>query len=282
MKTKLLPLVALISMAAMTHAQAASIPGNGTKAYAVDSNGNIVTDSYGDCVRSSAWTPETAIAACETKTADAAASASAAAAPATTSAASPAPELLPPHDGDITGDDKFAYVVDSEGRIVRDNYGYCVRSIDWTKETAINKCEGWEEPKPEPVVAPAPAPKPAPVVEQVQEDAPAAFRGWFDFDKAELRPVAKEKLDVYADYLERHSEKHIKVVGHTCSMGPEEYNQGLSERRANAVKTYLQGKGISGERIETLGMGESQPIATNDTIEGRQQNRRVEVEVIIK
>lgn len=188
------------------------------------------------------------------------------------------------HAEDIPSNGTNAYAIDYRGLVVRDGFGGCVRSIDWTKETAIAKCEGWEEPKPEPapVVAPAPAPKPAPapVVEQVKEDAPAAFTGFFDNDKAELKPAAIEKLDIYADYLSRHSEKRIKVSGHTDSAGAASYNQQLSEKRANAVKAYLESKGIDGSRIETAGMGEAHPVASNSTKEGRAENRRVEIEVI--
>ncbi|WP_178862202.1 OmpA family protein [Thiomicrorhabdus cannonii] len=185
---------------------------------------------------------------------------------------------------DIPSEGTNAYVVDYRGLVVRDGFGGCVRSIDWTKETAIAKCEGWEEPKPEPapapVVVPAPAPEPAPVVEQVKEDAPAAFRGFFDNNKTVLKDAAKEKLDIYADYMARHPNTNIKVTGHTDSAGSEAYNQQLSEKRANAVKAYLESKGIDGARIETAGMGETSPVATNKTKEGRAENRRVEIEVI--
>ncbi len=272
MKTKLLPLVALISMAAMAPVQAADIASNASKAYAIDGNGNIVRDGYGSCVRTIDWTKESAIAACEAPMTAKAAPAAKKAAP----MAAAAPAAKPMMTG-IKGNDQFAYAVDSDGYIVRDGYGGCVRTIDWTKETAIAKCEGWEEPKP--VVAPAPAPKPAPVAE-VKEDAPAAFRGFFDTDMAVLKPAATEKLDVYSGYMTRNPDKNIKVTGHTDATGSEAYNQALSERRAAAVKTYLENKGIDGKRIATQGMGESQPVATNKTKEGRAENRRVEIEVV--
>ncbi|WP_028485798.1 OmpA family protein [Thiomicrorhabdus chilensis] len=192
--------------------------------------------------------------------------------------------FAPAHAEDIPSEGTTAYAIDSDGDVVRDNFGGCVRSIDWTKETAIAKCEGWEEPKPEPapapVVAPAPAPKPAPVVEKVQEDAPAAFRGFFDTNKADLKANAKEELDVYSGYMTRNPDKNIKVTGHTDSTGSEAYNQTLSEKRANAVKTYLEESGIDGNRIEAAGMGESSPVASNKTKDGRAQNRRVEIEVV--
>ncbi|WP_019557930.1 OmpA family protein [Thiomicrorhabdus arctica] len=175
-----------------------------------------------------------------------------------------------------------AYVVDSNGNVVRDSWNRCVHSSNWTKETAINKCEGIAEPKPAPVaVVIAPAPKPTPVfVETIIEDVPAAFRGFFDVNKANLKLPANQELDNYADYMTRNPARHIQVTGHTDATGKADYNQSLSQKRANAVKAYLTGKGISGERIETFGMGESAPIATNKTKAGRAENRRVEIKVI--
>ncbi|MBN2866302.1 MAG: OmpA family protein [Thiotrichales bacterium] len=193
--------------------------------------------------------------------------------------ATPAATVAPVNNG-IKNNGQRAYAIDSNGYIVRDGYGGCVRTIEWTKETAIAKCEGWEEPKAAPVVAPAPAPKPAPVAKTVSEDIPAAFLGFFDTDKAVLKTAATEELDVYSGYMTRNPNKNIKVTGHTDSTGTEAYNQALSERRAMSVKTYLEGKGIDGKRIETIGMGETSPVASNKTKEGRAQNRRVEIEVI--
>jgi len=277
MKTQLLPLAAIISLVAFAPAQAADISST-NNAYAVDSSGNIVRDNYGSCVRSTKWTKETAIASCENPTPKSEKAA------ATAKAATVSAPVEPVNDG-IKNNGQRAYAIDSNGYIVRDGYGGCVRTIEWTKETAIAKCEGWEEPKPvvEPapvVVAPAVTPKPAPIVKKVSEDVPAAFLGFFDTDKAVLKQAATEELDVYSDYMTRNPSKNIKVTGHTDSTGSEAYNQALSEKRAVSVKTYLEGKGIDGTRIETIGMGESSPVATNKTKEGRAENRRVEIEVV--
>ena len=272
MKTRYLPLVAIISAVASSSAFAAS------QAYVTDSNGNMVTDSYGSCVRSIDWTAETAIASCENPVKKAPA---AKVAPKTAKASTPAPTLLAPVSGPIDGSSQSAYVIDSEGRIVRDGYGYCVRTIDWTKDTAIAKCEGWEEPKPAVVAKPAPVVKPAPApVMVVKEDAPAAFRGFFDTDMSDLKTDAMNKLNVYSDYMKRNENKNVKVIGHTDATGSEAYNQALSERRANAVKIYLEASGIDAQRIEAIGMGETQPVATNKTKAGRAENRRVEIEVV--
>ena len=69
----------------------------------------------------------------------------------------------------------------------------------------------------------------------------------------------------------------VHVIGHTDSTGSDSYNQGLSERRASSVKTYLASHGVNGERVLTVGKGESEPVASNATSDGRQMNRRVEI-----
>jgi len=275
-KTRLLPLIAIISISASTNAIAAS------NAYVTDSYGEIVKDAYGSCVRSSSWTPETADASCETPKTEKASSTKTVA-ESTTAENKPAPTLLPPVKEDIDGSDQVAYVVDSQNRIVRDNYGYCVRTIHWSKDTAMAKCEGWAEPKPPVVAKPAPVvvPEPKPVyVQKIVDTAPVEFRGFFDFDKAILKDAAKTKLNDYSDYLSHNPKTEVKVTGHTDSTGPAEYNQKLSEKRANSVKTYLESKGIEADRIHATGMGEENPTASNKTREGRAENRRVEMEII--
>jgi len=126
-------------------------------------------------------------------------------------------------------------------------------------------------------VAPAAAPAAAkPVSEKVTMSADAHF----DFDKAVLKPEGKAKLDDLVGKLQAVNLEVIIAVGHTDSIGTEAYNMKLSMRRANAVKDYLVSKGIDANRIHTEGKGESQPIASNKTKEGRAKNRRVEIEVV--
>jgi OOP family OmpA-OmpF porin len=107
--------------------------------------------------------------------------------------------------------------------------------------------------------------------------------GLFDFDKATIRPDLAEKLDKLIAESPKLKEKgytSVTVVGHTDSVGSEEYNQGLSERRANAVADYLStGADVPRNVFSTSGMGELQPVATNETDEGRQLNRRVEITI---
>ena len=183
---------------------------------------------------------------------------------------------------DIQTNAKGAYAVDSDGDVVRDSWNRCVRTNYWTPETAINKCEGIEEPKPAPVVvaAPAPAPVAAPAPAPVVMAAPAKFIGHFDFDLADLKTEENASLNAFADYMTATPASKIAITGHTDSSGPAEYNQILSEKRASDVADYLAGKGISADRMTTSGMGETAAIADNSTKAGRAENRRVEVEIV--
>ncbi len=99
----------------------------------------------------------------------------------------------------------------------------------------------------------------------------------FAFDSARLTTESHSILDEAAEILKKHDALIVIVAGHTDHTGTERYNQGLSERRAGAVREYLIGRGVSGERMTARGYGESRPIAGNDTREGRAQNRRVEL-----
>jgi len=102
----------------------------------------------------------------------------------------------------------------------------------------------------------------------------------FDFDKSTLKPEAMAVLDQAAALLDKHERVVVEVAGHTDSVGTEAYNQGLSIRRADAVKNYLVGKGVKASRLTAKGYGESQPVASNDTPAGRAENRRVELIVL--
>ncbi|OGB60049.1 MAG: hypothetical protein A2Y94_14230 [Caldithrix sp. RBG_13_44_9] len=101
----------------------------------------------------------------------------------------------------------------------------------------------------------------------------------FDVDKSDLRPQAKTNIESLAKTLNKYDDTNILVEGDTDNTGSDDYNQKLSERRAQAVTDYLMGLGVTGSRIMHIGLGESNPIATNDTDDGRQQNRRVEVAI---
>ncbi len=101
----------------------------------------------------------------------------------------------------------------------------------------------------------------------------------FDVNSAALKPEAKNTLGEMADVMTRYPDTDILVKGHTDSTGSEVYNQELSERRAKSVRNYLIDKGVSNPRITAIGFGETMPVAPNDTFEGRQKNRRVEIEI---
>lgn len=98
----------------------------------------------------------------------------------------------------------------------------------------------------------------------------------FGFDRSDLNGNAQTNLTKLVEVLQKYPDTNIEIIGHTDSKGTDAYNQALSERRANAVVSYLRDRGISSTRLTAKGMGESDPVATNDTEEGRSQNRRVE------
>jgi outer membrane protein OmpA-like peptidoglycan-associated protein len=118
-------------------------------------------------------------------------------------------------------------------------------------------------------------------VEQQGEALLVTFPGevLFDSGSSTLAPGAFGRLDQLADTLGRHPDMLVIVKGHTDDEGPEGANQALSERRADAVRSYLVAQGVSPARVSAVGLGESQPLVTNTTAEGRQQNRRVEIEL---
>ena len=174
----------------------------------------------------------------------------------------------------------------------------CWRDNFWTPATAVADCDGAlkpvvaPEPAPAPVApaAPAPAPvappAPAPVAPAAIAPVPSSEKvtyaadAFFDFDKAVLKPEAKTKLD---DLVSKTKEINLEViiaVGHTDGVGTDAYNDKLSVRRAESIKTYLTSKGLEANRVYTEGKGKKQPVADNKTAEGRAKNRRVEIEVV--
>lgn len=102
----------------------------------------------------------------------------------------------------------------------------------------------------------------------------------FGFDEANVQPQFYPVLDNVAATLQQYNQTIIEVAGHTDSVGSDSYNQQLSQRRAEAVASYLNSRGIMRDRMITVGAGESRPIASNDTEQGRAANRRVEVTLV--
>ncbi|MFO7526619.1 MAG: OmpA family protein [Ignavibacteriaceae bacterium] len=101
----------------------------------------------------------------------------------------------------------------------------------------------------------------------------------FGFDSATLQPQAKENIYKLADILKKYPDSNILIAGHTDSDGSEQYNQSLSERRAKAVSDYTKLQGVSSSRLSVVGLGETEPIASNDSESGKQLNRRVEIAI---
>jgi outer membrane protein OmpA-like peptidoglycan-associated protein len=102
----------------------------------------------------------------------------------------------------------------------------------------------------------------------------------FATDSSDLSPAFFDVLNSVGKVLAEFEQTVVEVAGHTDSTGSDTYNQGLSERRAGSVSTYLSGQGVMEQRLITLGMGESRPVADNGSASGRQANRRVEITMV--
>jgi OOP family OmpA-OmpF porin len=179
------------------------------------------------------------------------------------------------------------YLFDTRGAVAKSGFGLCWKTTRWTPAMAIAECDPELVKKPEPPKpAPAPAATPKPAAQKVTLAADALF----DFDKAVLRPEGKAKLDDITGKLKDMKLEVIIAVGHTDRIGSDKYNQKLSEKRAEAVKAYLVGKGVEPNRVYTEGKGEKQPVTgdkcgksdkkSKKLIECLQPDRRVEIEVI--
>lgn len=193
----------------------------------------------------------------------------------------------------VDGTGEIPYVIDARNVVARSDFGLCWRTGYWSPaaaETALAgqfpvgcACDGDIVPQEKCVEAEEPAP--VPTAEKIKLSADALF----DFDKAVLKPAGRASLDELATKAARVNLEVILAVGHTDRIGSAAYNQRLSERRANAVKAYLVGKGIDSNRIYTEGKGKAQPVTGTQCngVKGRkalisclQPDRRVEIEVI--
>ena len=119
------------------------------------------------------------------------------------------------------------------------------------------------------------------VVERVGEGIHINFDSGilFDVNSSNLRAAAQGNLRDLTQSLEDYEGTDVLVVGHTDSTGDADYNQSLSERRADAARNHLVGTGLESDRVTAMGMGETEPVETNDTDAGRQANRRVEIAI---
>ena len=122
---------------------------------------------------------------------------------------------------------------------------------------------------------------PGAVVERVGEGIQVTFQSGllFDFDSDNVRAEAAQNLRNLASSLDEYPNTDLLIVGHTDAVGTSGYNEELSDRRAQSTAQYLSSVGVSPNRLKTAGRGETEPLASNDTEAGRQQNRRVEIAI---
>ncbi len=197
------------------------------------------------------------------------------------------------------------YVQDSTRQITRGAFGQCVITGFWNPALAEEPCDPTPRASLEPVpvvkAEPAPVVKPEPLAQAAPPPAPVAPRPvlekvtlssdvLFEFGKASLRPEGQQKLDELAGRLGDAQVEEVVAVGHADRIASEDFNQKLSEERANAVKVYLVDKGITPEVVKAEGKGESQPVSecrkmgaerasNRKLVNCLQPDRRVEIEV---
>lgn len=199
------------------------------------------------------------------------------------------------------------YAVSSDGRVVLSGFGQCVRAGHWVPANAVDPCDRITVAQvapppapvavaPEPKLEPAPAPiavappePPRPVIQKLTLSADVLF----DFGKAELKDSGKTRLDQLAGEIKDAQVDEIIAVGHADRIASEDYNQKLSEARAQSVKDYMAGKVANANRVTAQGKGESQPVTGDDCkklgaergsnkklVACLQPDRRVEIEVL--
>jgi OOP family OmpA-OmpF porin len=164
------------------------------------------------------------------------------------------------------------YLEDQNGIIVKDGSGECVHTHKWTPEMAtVVGCDGYTLDLGAEVILGAPTGLVGSIV--IPEAA------LFAFDSADLTQEGKNNIEEYRKQLRPEiAEAHAGIIiGHTDSTGDASYNMDLSKRRAQAVSDYLVSTGVAVDKLRQVGRGENDPIASNDTAEGRAQNRRVEI-----
>lgn len=179
--------------------------------------------------------------------------------------------------------------VSGSGHPVRDSVGECIRNGVWTPATANPECVKDLAPKAAPpaviryapvtIAKPQPAAptQPAPVINRVTFQAETLF----DFDRSVIKPAGRDILNGFVTSLNFSQAKYdlVIVVGHTDSVGSDDYNMRLGLRRAEAVKAFLVSAGVPAQSIKTSSQGERHPVADNKTAAGRALNRRVEISV---
>ena len=213
--------------------------------YLTDSRGGVVTNSFGEC-----WDSAGGVDKMMTECGD----------------AMPAPDD-PDSDGDGVPDSRDECPGTPAGVAVT-SFG-CPRDADGDGvPDYLDKCPG----------TPSGAKVDSDGCEIVGDIVINVTADHFDFDSAELKPAMRADLDgVASRVMSSPGDEELHVIGHTDSTGPASYNQGLSERRAAAAAGYLIDQGVSSANVTTSGRGETEPVASNGTREGRAMNRRVEI-----
>lgn len=174
-----------------------------------------------------------------------------------------------------------SYIYDTRGTVWRSGFNLCWRTVRWSPAGAVRECDPqYFSDIPVKFYTPVPD-APAKEIVPPTKDMKITYEAdaFFDFDKSVLKPEGKRALDDLADKMKLIDLELIIATGHTDSIGTDAYNDKLSIRRANAVKSYLVKQGVPADQIKIEGKGEREPIATNKTREGRAKNRRVEVRV---
>ena len=168
--------------------------------------------------------------------------------------------------------------------------------VSESESTPVQEPEQKPAPEPEPEPEPKPEPpKPAKEIKQAIQEAvkeekkeftidfeKLSKQSLFEFNSDKVSEDSYAALDIIADFLKETPNVSVKVEGHTDNIGAKEYNQRLSERRAESVANYLIDKGVDNSRVTIQGFGFSKPIASNKTEEGRSMNRRTEIKFTVK
>jgi len=164
------------------------------------------------------------------------------------------------------------YTKDSRGSVVTSGSGECVQTGAWSKDGHTPDCdpaEAAEVAAVEPVAAPI-------ALISISDKRNVMF----EFDSDALTPAAIKEMDTVVGRIrDLEGVSAIRIIGHTDSVGTETYNQGLSERRAESVKRFLESRGISASLLSASGEGELNPVADNASAQGRAMNRRVDIAV---
>ncbi|MBI4755104.1 MAG: OmpA family protein [Betaproteobacteria bacterium] len=215
------------------------------------------------------------------------------------------PAALAQQVKDIVADTKLEvpYAIDQRGVVARNSTGLCWRTGSWTPQSAAANTaagcacdkdllprEKCEPPAPPPAAAPAPAPAPAAAPAPAVKSITIKGSALFAFDQTVLKPEGRAVLDkdVIAKLNDFEKISLIMITGHTDRLGSHPYNQKLSEKRADAVRAYLESKAVKAGQIETLGAGKTQAVPgvscsdklpRKKLIECLAPNRRVEVEI---